>query len=81
MKNFYIIGNPIDHSISPKVFNHIFKTFLIDGIYRTKHINSLQDLEKFIKKSKASKDFGGANVTLPYKINSVLIFTFQYSLT
>lgn len=72
MKNFYIIGNPVNHSISPKVFNHIFKTLLIDGTYRAKHINSLQDLEKFINASRAYKDFEGANVTLPYKVNSVL---------
>ena len=32
MKKYFVIGNPIDHSLSPKLHNHWFKENNIDAI-------------------------------------------------
>jgi Shikimate 5-dehydrogenase len=36
MKKFCVIGNPIDHSLSPKLHNFWFKKNKIDAIYEKK---------------------------------------------
>ena len=36
MKKYFVIGNPIDHSLSPKLHNHWFKENNIDAIYHKK---------------------------------------------
>ena len=33
MKKYLVIGNPIDHSLSPKLHNYWLKKYNIDGIY------------------------------------------------
>ena len=38
MKKYFVIGNPIDHSLSPKLHNHWFKENNIDAIYEKKKI-------------------------------------------
>ena len=35
-KNFLVVGNPIDHSLSPKLHNHWIKKYKIDAIYKKK---------------------------------------------
>ena len=36
MKNYLVIGNPIEHSISPKIHNYWFKENLINANYDKK---------------------------------------------
>ena len=36
MKKYLVIGNPIDHSLSPKLHNRWFKAVEIDAIYDKK---------------------------------------------
>ena len=36
MKNFLVIGNPIDHSLSPKLHNYWFKKNNIQAVYEKK---------------------------------------------
>ena len=36
MKKYLVIGNPIDHSLSPKLHNKWFKTEKIDAVYDKK---------------------------------------------
>ena len=36
MKKYLVIGNPIDHSLSPKLHNYWLKENNIDGIYEKK---------------------------------------------
>ena len=36
MKKFCVIGNPIDHSLSPKLHNFWFKKNKIEAIYEKK---------------------------------------------
>ena len=46
MKKYFVIGNPIDHSLSPKLHNYWFREYNIDAIYDKKKIDE-KDL-KFI---------------------------------
>tara|TARA_Y100001936_G_C15990243_1_gene621920 strand:- start:187 stop:984 length:798 start_codon:yes stop_codon:yes gene_type:complete len=65
MKNYFVIGNPIEHSISPEIHNFWFKENNINAHYNKKSLEE-DDLENFIKKIK-DKEINGANVTIPFK--------------
>ena len=39
-KNFLVIGNPIDHSLSPKLHNYWIKKYKIDAVYEKKLLNN-----------------------------------------
>ncbi len=65
MKKYFVIGNPIDHSLSPKLHNHWLKENKIDAVYDKKKINE-NDLENIITKLK-KKQINGINVTVPFK--------------
>ena len=47
MKKYLVIGNPIDHSLSPKLHNYWIKKNKIDAIYEKKLLVK-DDLEKII---------------------------------
>ena len=36
MKKYFVIGNPIEHSLSPLIHNHWIKRNKIDAIYEKK---------------------------------------------
>ena len=65
MKKFLVIGNPIDHSLSPKLHNYWFEKNKIDGKY-DKVLLKENEIESLIKKIK-TKELHGMNVTVPYK--------------
>ena len=65
MKKYLVIGNPIDHSLSPKLHNYWIKEKNIKAIYEKKQINE-EDLEEIISEVKNEK-INGINVTIPYK--------------
>ncbi len=65
MKKFFVIGNPIDHSLSPELHNYWLKTNNIDGIYNKEKLNN-DDLKNFFLKIK-NKEISGVNVTVPFK--------------
>ena len=65
MKKYLVIGNPIDHSLSPKLHNHWIKKNNINAIYEKKKINEDQ-IEKIIFDLKNGK-IEGINVTVPFK--------------
>ncbi len=65
MKKYLVIGNPIEHSLSPKLHNYWLKENNIDGIYDKKKIDQ-KDLENIISEVKKEK-LHGINVTVPYK--------------
>jgi shikimate dehydrogenase len=64
-KLFGIIGNPIQHSLSPVLHNYWIKKYNIDANYSIIQTEekSLKDVVKKIK----DKSLSGINVTLPYK--------------
>jgi shikimate dehydrogenase len=61
-----VIGNPIAHSLSPKLHNYLLQKYQINGIYLPFHIKKTEDLKGIIK-SFTDLGFAGFNVTLPYK--------------
>ena len=65
MKKLCVIGNPIEHSLSPKLHNHWIKKHKLDFIYE-KYLLEKGDLENFINDIRSNKVFG-CNVTVPYK--------------
>ena len=71
MKKYIVIGNPIAHSLSPKLHNHWFKENNIDAIYEKKQLNET-DIAGIILEVKNDK-IHGINVTIPFK-KSVIPF-------
>ena len=71
MKKYLVIGNPIEHSLSPKLHNHWIKKNNIDAVYDKKQLNET-DIEGIISEVKNSK-IDGINVTVPFK-KSVIPF-------
>ena len=65
MKKYFVIGNPINHSLSPKLHNHWFKENKINAVYDKKKIDE-NDLETIITGLKEKK-INGINVTVPLK--------------
>ena len=39
MKKYLVIGNPIEHSLSPQLHNYWIKTEKIDAIYEKRKLN------------------------------------------
>tara|TARA_A100001015_G_scaffold154288_1_gene171239 strand:+ start:58 stop:846 length:789 start_codon:yes stop_codon:yes gene_type:complete len=71
MKKFCVIGNPIDHSLSPKLHNFWFKKNKIEAIYEKKLLEE-KEIPKLIESIRKS-EINGVNVTVPFK-NSVIPF-------
>ena len=76
MKKYIVIGNPIEHSLSPKLHNHWIKENNVDAIYDKKLLdeNNIQEIIKEVKNEKIH----GINVTVPFK-KSVIPFLDQLS--
>tara|TARA_B100001996_G_scaffold378643_1_gene363129 strand:+ start:761 stop:1543 length:783 start_codon:yes stop_codon:yes gene_type:complete len=65
MKKYLVIGNPIDHSLSPKLHNYWIKENNIKAIYDKKLLNK-DDIKEIISDVKKEK-IHGINVTVPFK--------------
>ena len=76
MKKYLVIGNPIEHSLSPKLHNHWIKENNINAIYDKKLLgeNNIQEIIEEVKNEKIH----GINVTVPFK-KSVIPFLDQLS--
>ena len=70
-EKYLVIGNPIEHSLSPKLHNYWIKENNLDAIYEKKQINEI-DIKDIINKVK-NNEINGVNVTLPFK-KSVISF-------
>ncbi len=64
-KKFLVIGNPIDHSLSPKIHNYWIKKYKIDAVYEKKLLNN-NEIENLISDVREEK-IHGINVTVPFK--------------
>ena len=65
MKKYLVIGNPIEHSLSPRLHNYWMRKNNIDAIYEKKKIKE-GDLKELILDFKKEK-IHGINVTVPFK--------------
>ena len=71
MKKYLVIGNPIEHSLSPKLHNHWLKENNIHAVYEKKQLNE-NEIKEIINEVKKEK-INGINVTVPFK-KSVISF-------
>ena len=65
MKKHLIIGNPISHSLSPKLHNYWFKQNNIDAIYEKAQPEE-EEIGKILQQVKSNKIWG-MNITVPFK--------------
>ncbi len=77
MKKYFVIGNPINHSLSPLLHNYWIKKNNIKAIYEKIQIkeNDLKNIVSQIKKNQIQ----GVNITIPFK-NQIIPFIDQLSL-
>ena len=65
MKKYLVIGNPIKHSLSPKLHNYWFKKNNINAVYEKKQLNK-SDIKSVISGVR-NGEIDGINVTIPFK--------------
>ena len=65
MEKYLVIGNPIEHSLSPRLQNHWLKQSNIKAVYDKIKLeeNEIKEIIQDIKKQKIA----GCNVTVPFK--------------
>jgi len=71
MKKYLVIGNPVEHSLSPQLHNYWIKKNNIDAVYDKRQFNE-SDIKGIIAEVKNGK-INGLNVTVPFK-KSVIPF-------
>ena len=77
MKKYFVIGNPINHSLSPELHNFWLKKNNINATYEKIKLEE-DELENFIKKLR-NDEIHGINVTVPFK-NKVIKYLDKLSL-
>jgi len=77
MKKYFVIGNPISHSLSPELHNFWIKKNKINAVYEKKKLEE-SDLKEFIDNMRSEK-IHGINVTVPFK-NKVIKYLDKLSL-
>jgi len=66
MKKYLVIGNPIEHSLSPVIHNYWMKKHnLTDSIYEKRKVEE-KNLKNIIKEIR-DENLAGVNVTVPFK--------------
>ena len=65
MNKYLVIGNPIDHSLSPKLQNYWLKEYNINATYDKIKLED-NEIKSFILDIKKQK-IAGCNVTVPFK--------------
>ena len=65
MKKYLVIGNPIDHSLSPRLHNFWIKKYNIKAIYEKVKLEK-NEIKEIINELKENK-IDGINITIPFK--------------
>jgi len=66
MRKYLVIGNPIEHSLSPLIHNHWMKKYhLVDSVYEKRKVEE-KDLKNIIEEIRKD-EVVGVNVTVPFK--------------
>jgi len=63
-----VIGNPVEHSLSPAIHNAAFQKLGLNFVYLAFRVEAIGDA---IKGLRALGNFRGASVTIPYKVTSL----------
>ena len=77
MKKYFVVGNPINHSLSPKLHNYWLKQNSINAVYEKIKLEE-NEIENFFLKIK-KQEITGCNVTVPFK-KTVIPFLDRLSL-
>jgi len=64
---FYLLGYPVGHSVSPPMHNAAFKELDMPHNYSSLGVEPAK-LAELLESKVKTEDFGGANVTIPHKI-------------
>jgi len=67
-RKFYLFGTPIAHSMSPTLHNTGFELL---GLPHHYELLETKDVGEEIKLALTAPDFGGASVTIPYKLDII----------
>ena len=67
-----VIGDPIDHSLSPTIHNFWLEALGIDAEYRRRKIGRA-DLPAYLAACRADPAWRGSNVTMPLKLDAVAL--------
>ena len=65
MRKYFVIGNPINHSLSPKLHNYWLEQNNINAVYEKVKLEE-NEIENFFLKIK-NQEISGCNVTVPFK--------------
>ena len=65
MNKYLVIGNPIKHSLSPKLHNYWFGEYNIEAVYEKKLARE-NEIESIVNQIRIGK-IKGLNVTVPFK--------------
>lgn len=63
---YFVIGNPISHSLSPLIHNMALKELGLPGTYEARQVTE-EELEGFFRDFRETP-FAGCNITLPHKV-------------
>ncbi len=63
-----VIGNPVEHSLSPAIHNAAFQKLGLNFVYLAFRVEAIGDA---IKGLRALGSFRGASVTIPHKVSSI----------
>ncbi|MBM4126315.1 MAG: shikimate dehydrogenase [Nitrospira sp.] len=63
-----VIGNPVEHSLSPAIHNAAFRKLGLNYVYLAWKVDTIGDA---IKGLRALGNFRGASVTIPHKVSAV----------
>lgn len=61
-----VVGWPVLHSLSPRLFGYWFRKYNIDAEYNAYPVE-LENLAEFINKLREDRNFVGVNLTIPHK--------------
>ncbi|KAG1740967.1 hypothetical protein EDB19DRAFT_1707078 [Suillus lakei] len=67
-RRYFLFGNPIAHSMSPTLHNAGFEVL---GLPHTYELLETANVGEEIKATLAAPDFGGASVTIPFKLDVI----------
>ncbi|ESK93685.1 pentafunctional arom polypeptide [Moniliophthora roreri MCA 2997] len=70
-KKYYLFGRSISHSMSPTIHNAAFATLGLPHTYELKETKTVEELREVL----TSPSFGGASVTIPYKVDIIPLLT------
>ena len=66
MRRLEVIGDPIDHSLSPALHTFIMKTLRLDGTYTRRRVTNRSELQAVIDDLRSGR-LTGLNITAPWK--------------